>query len=370
LGQSSQYQETNNYYEVGFANVITNENVYLNQYLGRVNMNEFSLPITSNDMSYCLKANISSSITVPYNTNIISYKNYSQYNALENIKGNLTTVISDETNITPNSYTYTITNPYTSGYLDVNVLRVNKDLTVTGRMNVQNYTYKNIINTTVNNYQLIVSEDLSLNGRLTVASDVTLNGSVIINDSINISNASFLGGGSPNTIVTGYNKQGFYAGWNHTSGHGEVDFVNCKGGGVGGYYFYSITTGSSLSSNTPICYIYGNGQISATSYNATSDYRIKSNVIALSDTSYSVDLLRPVTYMNKTLGKQDIGFIAHEVQEQIPFLVNGEKDSEEYQTLNYTGLIGLLTKEIQDLKKENKVLREKMENIEIRLSNM
>jgi hypothetical protein len=74
--------------------------------------------------------------------------------------------------------------------------------------------------------------------------------------------------------------------------------------------------------------------------------------------------------MNKTLGKQDIGFIAHEVQEHFPFLVNGEKDSEEYQTLNYTGLIGLLTKEIQDLKKENKVLREKMENIEIRLSNM
>ena len=108
----------------------------------------------------------------------------------------------------------------------------------------------------------------------------------------------------------------------------------------------------------------------STSFNTPSDYRIKANVIPLSDTSFSVDLLRPVTYTNKSLGKQDIGFIAHEVQEHFPFLVNGEKDSEEYQTLNYTGLIGLLTKEIQDLKKENKVLREKMENIEIRLSNM
>jgi predicted acyltransferase (DUF342 family) len=112
------------------------------------------------------------------------------------------------------------------------------------------------------------------------------------------------------------------------------------------------------------------GTVNATSYNATSDYRIKSNVIALSDTSYSVDLLKPVTYMNKSLGKQDIGFIAHEVQEQIPFLVSGEKDASENQTLNYTGLIGLLTKEIQDLKKENKGLREKIENIELRLSNM
>jgi hypothetical protein len=201
-----------------------------------------------------------------------------------------------------------------------------------------------------------------LNGRLFASGDIkvngiTIGGNITISDSINISNASFLGGNTPDTIVTGYNKQGFYAGWNHNSGQGEVDFVNCKGGGVGGYYFYSITTGSSLSSNTPICYIYGNGQISATSYNATSDYRIKSNVIALSDTSYSVDLLKPVTYMNTSLGKQDIGFIAHEVQEQIPFLVTGEKDASENQTLNYTGLIGLLTKEIQNLKKEVKEIR-------------
>ena len=42
-------------------------------------------------------------------------------------------------------------------------LRVGKDLTILGRLNVQNYTNTNIINTTVNNYQLIVSEDLSLN---------------------------------------------------------------------------------------------------------------------------------------------------------------------------------------------------------------
>ena len=245
---------------------------------------------------------MASNVTIPHTANIIHSKIYSN-TSNTNTVGNFTYLENSVLNTNYTNYNFTNTNPYTSGYLDVNVLRVNKDLTVTGRMNVQNYTYKNIINTTVNNYQLIVSEDLSLNGRLTVASDVKLNGSITINDSINISRASFLGGGSPNTIVTGYNKQGFYAGWNHNSGQGEVDFVNCKGSGVGGYYFYSITTGSSLSSNTPICYIYGNGQISATSYNATSDYRIKANIISLSDTSFSVDLLKPVTYMNKTLGK-------------------------------------------------------------------
>ena len=68
------------------------------------------------------------------------------------------------------------------------------------------------------------------------------------------------------------------------------------------------------------------------------------------------DNLKPVTYYNKNIGKQDIGFIAHEVQDIFPFLVNGEKDGEEIQSLNYIGLIGILTKELQELKKRVKEL--------------
>jgi septal ring factor EnvC (AmiA/AmiB activator) len=90
--------------------------------------------------------------------------------------------------------------------------------------------------------------------------------------------------------------------------------------------------------------------VNATSYNATSDYRVKTDVMAL-DASFNVDVLKPVTYTNTRHGRQDIGFIAHEVQEHYPFLVNGEKDAEQFQSLNYIGLIGILTKEIQDLKR-------------------
>jgi hypothetical protein len=50
--------------------------------------------------------------------------------------------------------------------------------------------------------------------------------------------------------------------------------------------------------------------------------------------------------------KQDVGLIAHELQAQYPFLVNGIKDGEEMQAVNYIGLIGILIKEIQCLKKE------------------
>ena len=103
------------------------------------------------------------------------------------------------------------------------------------------------------------------------------------------------------------------------------------------------------------------GRSGATSFETESDYRIKANIQSLIDTSFNVDLLKPVTYINKKLNKQDIGFIAHEVQEQIPFLVRGNKDDNELQSINYNGIIGLLTKEIQDLKKQNNLILKRLE---------
>jgi hypothetical protein len=81
-----------------------------------------------------------------------------------------------------------------------------------------------------------------------------------------------------------------------------------------------------------------------------SDYRIKENVASLTETSHTVDRLRPVHYYNTQSKKEDMGFIAHEIQEEFPFLVLGEKDGVEMQSVNYAGLIGLLVKEIQLLK--------------------
>lgn len=102
------------------------------------------------------------------------------------------------------------------------------------------------------------------------------------------------------------------------------------------------------------------GSVTASSFNTTSDYRIKKNVKILDD-SHNIDELKPVTYYNTKTGKQDIGLIAHEVQEIFPFLVQGEKDGESLQNINYIGLIGILIKEIQELKIEQKSLREKLE---------
>jgi hypothetical protein len=84
---------------------------------------------------------------------------------------------------------------------------------------------------------------------------------------------------------------------------------------------------------------------SALSFTTTSDYRIKENVASIDFLPvFTVDNLRPVIYTNKISGKQDIGLIAHELQEYYPFLVKGEKDGEENQSINYIGLIGILIK--------------------------
>jgi hypothetical protein len=101
------------------------------------------------------------------------------------------------------------------------------------------------------------------------------------------------------------------------------------------------------------------GSCNSTSFNASSDYRIKENVLSLNDSLFTVDNLRPVTYTNILLGKQDMGFIAHELQEHYPFLVTGEKDGPHNQSVNYIGLIALLVKEIQELKQDIKILKMK-----------
>jgi len=104
------------------------------------------------------------------------------------------------------------------------------------------------------------------------------------------------------------------------------------------------------------------GNVNATTYNTPSDYRIKENVIQL-DSMFVVDKLNPVTYLNKKLGKQDIGLIAHELQEIYPQLVNGEKDGEQLQSVNYIGIIPVLIKEIQDLKKEIKLVKTQLNEL-------
>jgi hypothetical protein len=74
---------------------------------------------------------------------------------------------------------------------------IGRNLTINGNLAVQNYTSQNIINTTTTNYQLVVSEDLSLNGTLAVSNNVSMNGNLFVFRDISLNgnltyNGSFL----------------------------------------------------------------------------------------------------------------------------------------------------------------------------------
>jgi hypothetical protein len=101
-----------------------------------------------------------------------------------------------------------------------------------------------------------------------------------------------------------------------------------------------------------------------------SDYRIKEDIRTL-DNSFKVDYLNPVTYKNKQTQKQDIGLIAHELQEYYPELVTGVKDGPETQSVNYIGLIPILINEIKNMK--NKIINletNEIKNLKNRISDL
>jgi hypothetical protein len=209
------------------------------------------------------------------------------------------------------------------------------------------------------NGNLVIAKDLSLNGRL-YARDCSFNGNVFLK-SIEFSGIS-------------------------TS---SIELLRSSlsiadtGGSAGRFDSIRVTNDCSFNGNVLIgkdLYLNGrlyaidgsfNGNLFCTSvsailFNATSDYRIKNDVKQLDD-KFSVDYLKPVTYFNNKLQKQDIGFLAHEVQEKYPFMVSGVKDGKDMQTLNYNALIGILVKEIQDLKKEIIAMKENIVVLENKL---
>jgi hypothetical protein len=132
-------------------------------------------------------------------------------------------------------------------------------------------------------------------------------------------------------------------------------------------YYTNGNIGIGLTNPSYTLDISGNVNISKNltvlgTFTNTSDYRIKTNIQTLDET-YTVDNIRPVSYINISSNTQSIGVIAHELQEQFPFLVNGEKDGEHYQSVNYNGLIGILIREIQELKKQIHELNDDIQQI-------
>lgn len=102
---------------------------------------------------------------------------------------------------------------------------------------------------------------------------------------------------------------------------------------------------------------------STTSYNTSSDYRLKENIAPMTGALDTVAKLNPVTYTWKSNGSAGQGFIAHELQAVVPDAVTGEKDAVDeegnavYQGVDTSFLVATLTAAIQELKAEVDALK-------------
>ena len=105
---------------------------------------------------------------------------------------------------------------------------------------------------------------------------------------------------------------------------------------------------------------------SATSYVTSSDYRLKENVVPISDSISRLNQLKPSRFNfieepNKTVD----GFIAHEVQDIVPEAIVGEKDGVDEngdiipQGIDQAKLVPLLVAAIQELEARVKELENK-----------
>ena len=102
----------------------------------------------------------------------------------------------------------------------------------------------------------------------------------------------------------------------------------------------------------------------STSYNTSSDYRLKENEVAISDGITRLKTLKPYRFNFKTNPDKTVdGFFAHEVT-AVPEAITGEKDGEEMQGIDQSKLVPLLTAALQEAITKIETLEERINALE------
>ena len=101
----------------------------------------------------------------------------------------------------------------------------------------------------------------------------------------------------------------------------------------------------------------------STTYTTSSDYRLKENIQPMENGLDRVKQLNPVKFKWKQTGVESEGFIAHEVDEIYSECVNGEKDGERMQTMDYGRITPLLVKAIQEQQEQIDALKSEIKNL-------
>jgi hypothetical protein len=124
-----------------------------------------------------------------------------------------------------------------------------------------------------------------------------------------------------------------------------------------------INQTGSTGANDKILFSNGNGIVgyirtdgSSTSYVTTSDYRLKEDLKEIKGLE-KLSALKVYDFKWKNSQERMDGVLAHELAEVLPYAVHGEKDGEQMQGVDYSKIVPILIKSIQELKSENDTLK-------------
>jgi hypothetical protein len=129
---------------------------------------------------------------------------------------------------------------------------------------------------------------------------------------------------------------------------------------------YGIKKGISLNNQGNL---YVDGTVSSAGTVLTSDIRLKNNILPIKNSLHLINQLNPVSYNKKiSLSSNDYsisenGFIAQELQKILPDLVHESADKDKLLSVNYTAIIPILTKGIQEQQLEIEKLKRELQEL-------
>jgi hypothetical protein len=145
---------------------------------------------------------------------------------------------------------------------------------------------------------------------------------------------------------------------NSTSNGAIINFYKASG-------TIETSLGGTTSAQNHIVFANPNGNVgsiqvsgSVTTYNVTSDYRLKQDLKPIKGLEI-VNKIKVYDYEWKTDKNRMDGVLAHELQEILPYAVTGIKDGAEMQSVDYSKIVPVMVQAIKDLKAELDTLKNK-----------
>ena len=114
------------------------------------------------------------------------------------------------------------------------------------------------------------------------------------------------------------------------------------------------------------------GQVTAASFTATSDVRLKKEIKPLENSLEKICALQGVEFefINDLIQRKNIGFIAQDIEKIIPQVVSTSEKGDQYKSVAYGNIVALLVEAIKELDKLYTITKEELNNEKEKTQNL